>query len=133
MDKQKYTITFTAMLSDEEVRTLENTFSVGMTNAVLIEEVSDLDISMAEDKATKEPLCEVRWMGTPDIDFLVDSGCYPALEKLRDENPKEYEEFLAETENRVNWDQIGDTCCEKGNEIIMSAVNKVANEIGIEI
>ena len=47
MDKQKYTITFTAMLSDEEVRTLENTFSEGMTNAFLIEEVSDLDISMA--------------------------------------------------------------------------------------
>lgn len=133
MNKQKYTITFTAMLSDEEVRTLENTFSDGITNAFLIEDVSDLDVSMAEEKTAEEPLCEVRWMGTPDIDFQVDSGCYPALEKLRKENPEEYEEFLAETENRVDWDQIGEACCEKGNEIIMSAVNEVANEMGIEI
>lgn len=83
------------------------------------------------DDLHNEPLCDVRWVGEDDINFLVESGAYPALTALSSHDPKKYAEFLAETTNRVDWDHIGEVCCENGNEIIASVIGTVMEEMGI--
>lgn len=89
-------------------------------------------IGSAGQSEDSECLCETRWKGVADVDYLVSNGCFDeAAQALKESDPKKYEEFLAEVENRVDWDSVSDACCEAGNNIILSAMSEVADEMGI--